>query len=78
MADILDIALTQLDQELTQRNLKTEIVICGAYAIHLLGYTRSEHTLDVDSITELNSNEIKQIVEAIGQKLGLGSHRLND
>lgn len=78
LADILDIALTQLDQELTQRNLKIEIVICGAYAIHLLGYTRSEHTLDVDSITELNSNEVKQIVDAIGSKLGLGPHWLND
>ena len=78
MADILDIALTQLDQELTRRNLAMEIVICGAYAIHLLGYSRSEHTLDVDSITELQSNEVKQIIESIGHKLGLGSHWLND
>lgn len=78
MNDILDIALTQLDQELTQRNLKMEIVICGAYAIHLLGYSRSEHTLDVDSITELNSDEVKLLIESIGQKLGLSPLWLND
>ncbi|HEY8270844.1 MAG TPA: hypothetical protein VIG33_08125 [Pseudobdellovibrionaceae bacterium] len=78
MDDILGIALTQLDEELTRRSLNMEIVICGAYALHLLGYSRSEHTLDVDSITTLSSVEIQQIIEAIGQKLGLGPHWLND
>ena len=51
MNDILATALTELDVELTNRNLNIEIVICGAYALHLFGYSRSEHTLDVDSIT---------------------------
>ena len=49
MKDILTAALTNLDKELTKRNLHIEIVICGAYALRLLGYLRSEHTLDVDS-----------------------------
>lgn len=78
MNDVLDIALAQLDQELTKRNLNIEIVICGAYAIHLLGYSRAEHTLDVDSISELASSEVRQLIEAVGQKLGLGPYWLND
>jgi hypothetical protein len=78
MDDILDAALAQLDQELTKRNLSMEIVIYGAYAIRLLGYSRVEHTLDVDSITELVSSEVKQIIEVVGQRLGLGPHWLND
>lgn len=78
MNDILATALTQLDEELTKRNLNIEIVICGAYALHLFGYTRSEHTLDVDSITKLQSNEIKQMIQDVGQKLGLSSNWLND
>ncbi len=47
MNDVLSLALTQLDEELGKRSLNIEIVICGAYALHLLGYSRSEHTLDV-------------------------------
>jgi Nucleotidyltransferase of unknown function (DUF6036) len=78
MNDILAEALTQLDVELTSKNLNIEIVICGAYALHLFGYARSEHTLDVDSITQLHSKEIKQIIEKIGQKLGIGARWLND
>ncbi|MBK7960744.1 MAG: hypothetical protein IPK04_05785 [Bdellovibrionales bacterium] len=78
MNDILAIALTKLDEELTNRNLKIEIVICGAYALHLSGYSRSEHTLDVDSITQLHSDEIKHIIESIGNNLGIGPRWLND
>lgn len=78
MDDTLGAALTLLDQELKKRNLTVEIVICGAYAIHLLGYTRWEHTLDVDSITKLVPAEIKQLIQAVGQNLGLGPRWLND
>lgn len=78
MNDILEIALTQLDEELSKKNLTIEIVICGAYALHLFGYSRSEHTVDVDSISQLNSDEIKHIIEMIGEKLGIGTRWLND
>ena len=37
MDDRLGSALNQLDEELTRRSLNIEIVICGAYALHLLG-----------------------------------------
>ncbi len=78
MNDILAVALTKLDEELTNKKLNIEIVICGAYALHLFGYSRSEHTLGIDSITQLHSGEIKQIIEEIGQKLGIGSRWFND
>jgi DNA primase large subunit len=78
MNDILEVALARLDEELTQKNLTIEIVICGAYAIHLFGYLRAEHTLDIDSVTQLHSKEIKHIIEDIGQKLGIGANWLND
>ena len=78
MNDRLAIALLQLDEELTKKQLRLEIVICGAYALQLSGYFRAEHTLDVDSITQLQSIEIKKIIESIGQKLNLGPLWLND
>ncbi len=78
MNDVLATALTHLDEELTNKNLILEIVICGAYALHLLGYSRSEHTLDVDSIKQLQSNDVKLIIENIGHNLGIGPHWLND
>jgi hypothetical protein len=78
MDNILHTALTQLDQELTKQNLSIEIVICGAYAIHLHGYSRSELTLDIDCITELSSSDVKHLIEVVGQKLGLGPYWLND
>lgn len=72
MNDKLSTALFELDQELTKRQLRLEIVICGAYALHLSGYLRVEHTLDVDSITELRSVEVKKIIETVGRRLNLG------
>lgn len=53
MNDILTAALTQLDDELTSKNLNLEIVICGAYALHLFGYSRSEHTLVLNILSML-------------------------
>ncbi len=78
MNDILGLALAQLDEELTKRSLNIEIVICGAYALQLLGYLRSEHTLDVDSLTTFSSSEIQQLIEIVGQRFGLGPRWLND
>lgn len=78
MNDKLAIALNQLDEELTKRQMILEVVICGAYALQLSGYTRAESTFDVDSITQLRSDEVKKIIEEIGQKLNLGPFWLND
>lgn len=78
MDDILGTALNQLDEALTAKKLNIEIVICGAYALHLFGYQRTEHTLDIDSISELQSAEIIKIIADIGKKLNLGERWLND
>lgn len=78
MEDLLAKALDLLNLELKKKRLKIEIVICGAYAIHLLGYKRSEHTLDIDSLIELSSAEVLQIIKEIGKKLSLSSQWLND
>lgn len=78
LEEILTRALDLLDFELQKKRLKIEIVICGAYAIHLLGYNRSEHTLDIDSLLELSSPEVIQIINDIGSRLSISSHWLND
>ncbi len=44
----------------------------------MLGYQRAEYTLDVDSIIEINSIDVQQIIEAVGEKLGLSPNWLND
>ena len=76
--DTLDQALDELDLQLTQNSLKLRIVICGAYAIHLHGFSRNLHTLDVDSIVELNSPKVLELIESVGKKLGIGPLWLND
>lgn len=76
--DILDLALDELDLQLAQESLKLRIVICGAYAIQLHGYSRNLHTLDVDSIAEIISPKILELIQAVGKKLGIGPLWLND
>ena len=76
--DKLMYALNELDLLLSSKNLQLKIVICGAYAIHLHGYSRGLYTLDVDSITKLDSVEVIQAIQEIGNKLGLGPKWLND
>lgn len=79
MNNILNAALSELDSELTKRNIHVEIIICGAYALHLFGYARSEHTLDIDTITQLPStSEFRNIVSSVGKKFGLNSNWLSD
>lgn len=77
-SNILDQALDELDLQLTQKALKLQIVICGAYAIQLHGFSRHLHTLDVDSIAELNSPLILELIQSVGKKLGIGPSWLND
>jgi len=78
MNDILSEALDELDRELTSRSLELEVVICGAYALRLIGYDRVEHTLDIDSMSPLSTQEILDAIEDVGTKLKLGPKWLND
>ena len=52
-------ALNKLDQLLKTKALEIEIVICGAYAIKLLGYVQNTFTLDVDSLPTLTVQKMK-------------------
>jgi len=76
--DLLTQALDDLDLELSKSSLSLKIVICGAYAIQLHGYSRNLHTLDIDSITELNSPPILELIKSVGERFRLGPHWLND
>lgn len=78
MEDLLDKALDLLDNKLMEKRLHVEIVICGAYAIHLLGIARSEHTLVIDSLIEVTSPDILKTIEEIGNELSINSRWLND
>jgi hypothetical protein len=71
-------ALNLLDKKLGARRLELEIIICGAYAIQLIGIVRSEHTLDVDSLKKIESSEIIETIVEVGHQLGLGPRWLND
>jgi hypothetical protein len=78
MPSVLNIALDELDHYLSANNLSIEIVICGAFAIQLHGFTRNEITQDIDSIKEISNHEVLAEIAHIGAKLGLKRNWLND
>jgi len=76
--EILMIALNELDKILQQRSLRIEIVVCGAYAIQLHGYTRGLHTHDIDSLKKISNPELLATIAEVGKKVGLSEKWLND
>lgn len=74
----LDQALDLLDKKLDQKSLELEIIICGAYAIQLIGIQRSEYTLDVDTLKKIQSPKVLEAITEVGNVLGLSPHWLND
>lgn len=76
--DKLFLALDELDRRLNAESLEIEIFICGAFAIQLHGYSRALHTLDVDTLKEISSEEVLSNIKEVGEKLGLGPRWLND
>ncbi len=71
-------ALNELDQLLFEKQLSLNILICGAFAIQLHGFSRSNHTLDVDTLIPIDQAEVLEAIEQIGKKFGLGKRWLND
>lgn len=71
-------ALDELDSALSLKKLSLEIVICGAFAIQLLGFNRGLQTLDVDTITKISNPDVLDLIEEIGLRKGLSSNWLND
>lgn len=70
-------ALDKLDLVLSQNKLTLEIVICGAFAVQLHGFTRDEQSYDVDSLREIPKDMAKLIAD-IGAESGLQPKWLND
>jgi hypothetical protein len=76
--DKLTSALDNLDLILSRESLSLEIVICGAYALHLHGISRNIFTQDVDSLKKLAPQKVHQLIEQVGTSFGLGPQWLND
>jgi hypothetical protein len=79
--DILGEALNELNALLKKNHLKIEIIICGAYALEMLGLSPDRKTLDVDSAKEIPSH-IDDLINEVAVKLSLtrsqGELWLND
>ncbi len=72
----LKIPLKELNQWLTQEELEIELIVIGAFALHLHGYS-NRMTMDIDTIKAIEDKKILKQIEKIGAKYGL-PHWLND
>jgi len=71
-------ALDALDSVLAQQKLKLDILICGAFALQILGFDRGVHTLDVDTVMKIDDPKVLNLIAEIGKQYGLSSNWLND
>lgn len=71
MAD-LDILLNELNDWLKGTKLELELIIIGAYAVHLHGIT-ARATMDVDTLKAIKNTSIQKKIDEIGEKYGLDS-----
>jgi hypothetical protein len=70
-------ALKDLDVWAGQHQIKLEIIIIGAFALYLQGM-ELRATNDIDTLTELEDEQLLQAIEKIAQKHGLNGNWLND
>lgn len=68
--------LSELNNWLQIKNIEIELVIIGAFAIHLHGLT-NRMTMDIDTISAIDNDEILIQIKKIGEKYGLPNW-LND
>lgn len=73
----LEQALTLLNNELSNIGIKVPLIICGAFAIYLQGFSRLEQTQDIDCLKPL-PEELSEFISQISQKLRLSEKWLND
>lgn len=71
-------ALDELDAVLAEHKLTLDLLICGAFAIQILGYDRNLHTLDVDTVMKIHDPQILNLIAKVGANHGLSSNWLND
>jgi hypothetical protein len=70
-------AVGELNSRLAKRDLKIQLVICGAFAIELHGFNRSEETQDIDTHTNLKQ-EIQDLILEISKQFELNPNWLNN
>lgn len=71
-------ALDRLNQKLKDAGIRIEIVVCGAVAIELLGYSLERPTDDMDSMIEISRADVLELIAEVGLEYGLGERWLND
>ncbi len=70
-------ALNDLNHEFSQKKIKIKLIICGAFAIEMHGFSRVQETIDIDTYLRID-NEIRKIISAVGIRNGIKSDWLND
>ena len=76
--NLLHKALDELDSALAKKKLELDILICGAFAIQILGFKRGTYTLDVDTVIKINNPETLDLIAKVGKNHGLSPNWLND
>ncbi|MBH47504.1 MAG: hypothetical protein CME71_04990 [Halobacteriovorax sp.] len=62
--------LSDLNNWLASEELDIQLVVIGAFAIHLHGFS-NRMTMDIDTVTPLTDNKLLQQINEIGEKYGL-------
>ncbi len=73
-------AFELLNAWLKENEMTLELILIGAFALHLQGYRRprGEETEDADTIKELELNTLRNQIAIIGKTVGLQENWLND
>ncbi len=66
----LNIPLKDLNTWLSESKIEIELVVIGAFAIHLHGYT-NRMTMDIDTITALENDLVLSKIQELGKKYGI-------
>src|SRR5689334_17876312 len=77
LSDKLIAALKDLDAWAGQQQVHLEIIIIGAFALHLHGL-ELRATNDIDTLTELVDENLLEAIERIAKRHGLNDNWLND
>lgn len=66
----LKIPLIELNHWLAKEKLDIELIVIGAFALHLHGYS-NRMTMDIDTIKSIENENILKQIQKIGAKYGL-------
>lgn len=66
----LNILLSELNDWLNEQGIEIELIIIGAYALHLHGVS-SRMTMDIDTLNHIEHPKVVSKIDEIGEKYGL-------